>query len=74
MSMEVGRLWFVRLPMIWLFGHFTNWGSTGIWFSMGFSNAVVCLYGYWIYKKRPWQRSVLKLQTDEASETLGLAN
>lgn len=74
MSMEVGRLWFVRLPMIWLFGHFTNWGSTGIWFSMSFSNAVVCLYGYWIYKKRPWQRSVLKLQTDEASETLGLAN
>lgn len=74
MSMEVGRLWFVRLPMILLFGRFSTWGSTGIWFSMGFSNVVVCLYGYWIYKTRPWQRSILRLQEEKAGKTLGLAN
>ncbi len=60
MSMEVGRLWFVRLPMILLFKHFTNWGSSGIWFSMSFSNLIVCLYGYWIYRGNGWQRKVIK--------------
>jgi putative MATE family efflux protein len=60
MNMEVGRLWFVRLPMIVLLGRFTSWGSTGIWFSMSFSNLVVCLYGYWVYKTKPWYKSVLR--------------
>jgi putative MATE family efflux protein len=50
MAMEVGRLWFVRLPMILLFKHLTDFGSTGIWFSMSFSNLIVCLYGYIMYK------------------------
>lgn len=62
MAMEVGRLWFVRLPMILLFKHFTNWGSTGIWFSMSFSNLVVCLYGYWVYRGDGWQKRVLKAE------------
>ena len=60
MAMEVGRLWFVRLPMILLFKHFSNWGSSGIWFSMSFSNLIVCLYGYWIYKGKGWQQRVLR--------------
>lgn len=50
MAMEVGRLWFVRLPMIVLFREFSNLGSTGIYFSMSFSNFIVCLYGYIIYR------------------------
>jgi putative MATE family efflux protein len=65
MAMEVGRLWFVRLPMILLFKHFSSWGSTGIWFSMSFSNLVVCLYGYWLYKRKKWQKSILKPQLEE---------
>ena len=60
MAMEVGRLWFVRLPMILVFKHFTNWGSTGIWFSMSFSNLIVCLYGYWLYRQRGWKKKVLQ--------------
>lgn len=65
MAMEVGRLWFVRLPMILLFKHFSSWGSTGIWFSMSFSNLVVCRYGYWLYKRKKWQKSILKPQLEE---------
>lgn len=64
MSMDVGRLWFVRLPMILFFKHFTNWGSSGIWFSMSFSNLIVCLYGYWIYKKDGWKKSVIAVKAD----------
>ena len=64
MSMEIGRLWLVRLPMILLFKHFTNFGSTGIWFSMSFSNLVVCLYGYWLYRRNGWQKRIIKLEDD----------
>lgn len=60
MAMEVGRLWFVRLPMILIFKHFTNIGPTGIWFSMCFSNLIVCIYGFAMYKKGRWQRRVIK--------------
>lgn len=62
MAMEVGRLWFVRLPMILLFKYFTNFGSTGIWFSMSFSNLVVCLYGYWMYKKDGWKNKIIRAE------------
>lgn len=58
MAMEVGRLWAVRLPMILIFKHFTHFGSSGIWFSMSFSNLVVCLYGYWAHKKYGWESQV----------------
>lgn len=60
MAMEVGRLWFVRLPMILLFKHFTNVGPTGIWFSMSFSNLIVCLYGFSVYKRGHWQRKIIR--------------
>ncbi|GKU24692.1 MATE family efflux transporter [Clostridium folliculivorans] len=56
MNMEVGRLWFVRLPMILLFKYITSAGPVGIWFSMSFSNLIVCIYGYIVYRKGKWQK------------------
>lgn len=55
MIMEIGRLWFVRIPMILVFKNFTNFGSTGIWFSMSFSNLIVCIYGFWVYRRGKWK-------------------
>lgn len=63
MTMEIGRLWFVRLPMILIFKNFTTWGASGIWFSMSFSNLIVCLYGFYIYSKGSWKKSVINLQS-----------
>ncbi|TJX67964.1 MATE family efflux transporter [Soehngenia saccharolytica] len=63
MTMEIGRLWFVRLPMILIFKNFTNWGASGIWFSMSFSNLIVCLYGFLIYTKGLWKKSVINLES-----------
>lgn len=60
MAMEVGRLWFVRLPMILIFKYFTNFGSTGIWFSMSFSNLVVCIFGYLMYRRNKWQNKIIR--------------
>ncbi len=64
MAMEIGRLWFVRLPMILIFKHLTAWGSTGIWFSMSFSNLIVCIYGYLVYRGKGWQKQVIKLSDE----------
>lgn len=60
MSMEIGRLWFVRLPMILLFKYFTTVGSTGIWISMSSSNLIVCLYGYFLYRRGGWQSRIIR--------------
>lgn len=60
MAMEIGRLWLIRIPMILLFKNFTDLGSTGIWFSMSFSNLIICIYGYIIYRKNTWQQKVVK--------------
>lgn len=59
MAMEVGRLWIVRLPMILIFKNFSDFGPTGIWFSMSFSNLIVCLYGLWIYKTHGWKEKTI---------------
>lgn len=56
MAMEVGRLWAVRLPMILIFKNLFNFGPSGIWFSMSFSNLIVCLYGLWVYRTHGWRR------------------
>lgn len=60
MAMEIGRLWFVRLPMILFFKHFTTIGSQGIWFAMSFSNLIICIYGYIIYKKGSWMNNLVR--------------
>lgn len=60
MAMEIGRLWIVRIPMILLFKNFSNFGSSGIWFSMSFSNLIVVLYGIYIYARGGWSHSMIK--------------
>lgn len=59
MAMEIGRLWFIRIPMILIFKYFTHVGPSGIWFSMSFSNLIICLYGYLVYRKGVWQRNII---------------
>lgn len=60
MAMEIGRLWLVRLPMILVFKNFTKLGPVGIWFSMSFSNLIVCLYGYMVYRKNLWKERIIR--------------
>ena len=48
------RLWGLRLPMITLFGMFTNLGPTGIWWSMVLSNFITCIIGQGMYNFLPW--------------------
>ncbi|WP_422486948.1 MATE family efflux transporter [Gudongella sp. DL1XJH-153] len=59
MAMEIGRLWLVRIPLILVFKNFTDIGPTGIWFSMVFSNFLVVVLGFYIYKKGSWSERIL---------------
>lgn len=59
MFMAIGRLWLIRIPLILLFNRFTALGSRGIWIAMTFSNLMVILYGFWIYRSNHWTREIL---------------
>lgn len=59
MGMEIGRLWFARIPMILIFKYLTDVGATGIWLSMSVSNLLVCVYGFIIYKSNKWNKAVI---------------
>ncbi len=48
------RLWGLRIPMIYLFSHYTGVGATGIWWSMCLSNIIICVLGQILYKVKPW--------------------
>lgn len=56
MLMSIGRLWILRLPMIWLFSTFSNLGSTGIWISMLLSNGLTVLIAALIYRRIDWNQ------------------
>ncbi|SDX15313.1 MATE family efflux transporter [Tepidimicrobium xylanilyticum] len=60
MAMEVGRLWFIRIPMIQIFKYSTNLGPEGIWIAMSSSNFLICVYGYMVYRSNKWQRRIIK--------------
>lgn len=48
------RLWGLRIPMIYLFYHFTDFGPTGIWWAMVISNLITCLFGQYFYHQQKW--------------------
>lgn len=59
MFLSMGRLWFLRIPMILLFKNFTELGSKGIWYAMLLSNLVIAFIGFLIYLKGAWQSTVM---------------
>ncbi len=57
--MSMIRLWGIRIPLILIFKNYTNFGSSGIWYAMIFSNFIVCVLGFWLYKFGNWQRRIV---------------
>lgn len=52
MLLSLARLWALRLPLIMILKYTTDLGSTGIWISMLFSNALTVAYGFYMYFKK----------------------
>lgn len=49
--MSTARLWCLRLPIIWVFQNFTDFGRMGIWWAMMISNFVIVLVGAFLYRR-----------------------
>ncbi len=59
MIMDMGRLWGLRIPLIIVFGKLTTLGSSGVWYAMVLSNALICVVGVVIYLVGNWQEKVI---------------
>lgn len=57
---SAGRLWLLRIPMIYIFKNYTNLGTYSVWYAMILSNLIICLIGYGIYKTGIWERKIVK--------------
>lgn len=49
------RLWGLRIPMIYFFQKWTQFGPTGIWLAMVLSNFITCVLGQIHYNKHQWE-------------------
>mgnify|MGYP007126645520 CR=1 FL=1 len=52
MHMSTGRVWIIRLPIVFFMQHFTRMGREIIWIAMVLSNALIIVYSYYIYRTR----------------------
>lgn len=57
--LTLSRLWLLRIPMIVLFGEYTNFGSSGIWYAMVISNIIINVIGYIIYRSNIWISKII---------------
>ncbi len=55
MWLMISRLWFMRIPLIFLLGWSFNLGSQGIWWAMGLSNAGAALLAFILYLPGKWK-------------------
>jgi putative MATE family efflux protein len=47
----ITRLWILRIPLIYLFKQFTNFGASGIWYSILIGNLLIIPVGMYLYKR-----------------------
>ena len=49
--LTVTRLWVLRIPLVLLFNHYSNFNHLGIWYAIFMSNFLVMIPGYLMYRK-----------------------
>jgi putative MATE family efflux protein len=54
MTLNILRLWGIRVPLAWILVVLLGVGPTGIWISMFVSNLGVAILGFILLAKRPW--------------------
>ncbi|MEG0899595.1 MAG: MATE family efflux transporter [Oscillospiraceae bacterium] len=56
MIFSLARLWLLRLPLILFFKNFTDFGRSGIWYSMVLSNLIILILGHYFLKKMTFSK------------------
>ncbi len=54
MWLMISRLWFMRIPLVFLLGWGLKMGANGIWWAMGLSNAGAAFLAFLLYIPRHW--------------------
>lgn len=60
MVINMGRLWFLRIPMILMLDHFNMHNPKYIWYAMVLSNFIIVFVGLAMYLTGRWKRPVIK--------------
>lgn len=60
MILMMGRLWALRIPMVFVLSRSNGFGPSSIWTAMIVSNLITCLVGFGIYATGKWQHKVIK--------------
>jgi len=58
MANNIIRLWGLRVPLLYLMAFGLSWGPIGIWWSMFWSNLVVTLIAFVLYKTERWAHKI----------------
>lgn len=67
MYMTVGRLWCLRLPIIWLLKTYANLGPSTVWIAMVLSNFLIVVYGFLVYRSKDW--AALAMMRTQSAQT-----
>jgi putative efflux protein, MATE family len=60
MILMMGRLWVLRIPMVYMLSRLDGFGPSSIWMAMIASNLITCLIGLGIYLTGRWQSKIIK--------------
>ena len=60
MILMMGRLWVLRIPMVYMLSRLEGFGPSSIWMAMIASNLITCLIGLGIYLTGRWQSKIIK--------------
>lgn len=60
MVLMMGRLWGLRIPMVYALSKLDGFGPSSIWYAMIVSNLIICLIGLGIYLTGRWEHKIIK--------------
>ncbi len=60
MVLMMGRLWALRIPMVYVLSKLDGFGPSSIWYAMIVSNLIICMVGFGIYMTGRWQHKIIK--------------
>jgi putative MATE family efflux protein len=58
MATNIIRLWGLRVPLLYLLAFGLAWGPAGIWWSMFWSNTVVAVIAWFLYRSERWAHRI----------------
>ncbi len=60
MGLSLGRLWGLRLPLVFLFAIILSLHANGVWLGMALSNVIAAMFALLVYKTGWWKEKVIE--------------